>query len=314
MLYLPRLLFCVCCTITLLLPRIVMYIYNENQNFTQPNPNQNTPKRSAFFISDGTAITAETLGRSLLSQFGDVQFDIKIIPYVNTLELARDAVKRIEEAYRLTQLKPLVFDTIVSDDIRNIINEAPACNLDIYEGLITRIADEIGHTPNPHSGMAHGRVDSDDYKARIDAVHFALDNDDGARTTHYDGADIILIGLSRSGKTPTSLYLALQFGIRAANYPFTEDDLDSNRLPKALQPYRHKLFGLTIDTERLVRIRQERKAGSRYASLAQCQEEQRAIQAIYTTQKIPNLNVSEMSIEEIATRILQITGLSRRIN
>ncbi len=314
MLYLPRLLFCVCCTITPLLPRIVMYIYNENQNFTQPNPNQNTPKRSAFFISDGTAITAETLGRSLLSQFGDVQFDIKIIPYVNTLELARDAVKRIEEAYRLTQLKPLVFDTIVSDDIRNIINEAPACNLDIYEGLITRIADEIGHTPNPHSGMAHGRVDSDDYKARIDAVHFALDNDDGARTTHYDGADIILIGLSRSGKTPTSLYLALQFGIRAANYPFTEDDLDSNRLPKALQPYRHKLFGLTIDTERLVRIRQERKAGSRYASLAQCQEEQRAIQAIYTTQKIPNLNVSEMSIEEIATRILQITGLSRRIN
>ena len=186
--------------------------------------------------------------------------------------------------------------------------------MDIYEGLITRIADEIGHTPNPHSGMAHGRVDSDDYKARIDAVHFALDNDDGARTTHYDGADIILIGLSRSGKTPTSLYLALQFGIRAANYPFTEDDLDSNRLPKALQPYRHKLFGLTIDTERLVRIRQERKAGSRYASLAQCQEEQRAIQAIYTTQKIPNLNVSEMSIEEIATRILQITGLSRRIN
>ena len=314
MLYLPRLLFCVCCTITPLLPRIVMYIYNENQNFTQPNLNQNTPKRSAFFISDGTAITAETLGRSLLSQFGDVQFDIKIIPYVNTLELARDAVKRIEEAYRLTQLKPLVFDTIVSDDIRNIINEAPACNLDIYEGLITRIADEIGHTPNPHSGMAHGRVDSDDYKARIDAVHFALDNDDGARTTHYDGADIILIGLSRSGKTPTSLYLALQFGIRAANYPFTEDDLDSNRLPKALQPYRHKLFGLTIDTERLVRIRQERKAGSRYASLAQCQEEQRAIQAIYTTQKIPNLNVSEMSIEEIATRILQITGLSRRIN
>lgn len=291
-----------------------MYIYNENQNLTQPNPNQNTPKRSAFFISDGTAITAETLGRSLLSQFGDVQFDIKIIPYVNTLELARDAVKRIEEAYSLTQLKPLVFDTIVSDDIRNIINEAPACNLDIYEGLITRIADEIGHTPNPHSGMAHGRVDSDDYKARIDAVHFALDNDDGARTTHYDGADIILIGLSRSGKTPTSLYLALQFGIRAANYPFTEDDLDSNRLPKALQPYRHKLFGLTIDTERLVRIRQERKAGSRYASLAQCQEEQRAIQAIYTTQKIPNLNVSEMSIEEIATRILQITGLSRRIN
>lgn len=286
-----------------------MYVHNAQQ-VASPPP---APIRSAFVISDGTAITAETLGRSLLSQFGQVQFDVKIIPYVNTPELAHEAVARINEAYRLSGLKPLVFDTIVSDDIRNIINEANACNLDIYEGLITRIADEIGQVPDPHAGMAHGRVDSADYKARIDAVHFALDNDDGARTTHYDGADIILVGLSRSGKTPTSLYLALQFGIRAANYPLTEDDLDTNQLPKSLQPYRHKLFGLTIDTERLVRIRQERKAGSRYASLAQCQEEQRAIQAIYTTQKIPNLNVSEMSIEEIATRILQITGLTRRI-
>lgn len=286
-----------------------MYVHSP----INPQPILSEPIRSAFFISDGTAITAETLGRSLLSQFGNVKFDIKIIPYVDTPELAYEAVKRINDAHTSSGLKPLVFDTIVSDNIRNIINEADACNLDIYEGLISRIADEISEKPDPHSGMAHGRVDSEDYKARIDAVHFALDNDDGARVTHYDGADIILIGLSRSGKTPTSLYLALQFGIRAANYPLTEDDLDTNNLPKALQPYRHKLFGLTIDTDRLVRIRQERKAGSRYASLAQCQEEQRAIQAIYTTQKIPNLNVSEMSVEEIATRILQITGLTRRI-
>lgn len=289
-----------------------MYIHNP-QSTPLPKPNAKPLLRSAFFISDGTAITAETLGRSLLSQFGVANFDIKIIPYVNTLELAYEAAKRISEAHQTSGLRPLVFDTIVSDEIRGIINEADACNLDIYEGLIGRIADEIGQTPDPHAGIAHGQVDSEDYKARIGAVHFALDNDDGARTTHYDGADIILVGLSRSGKTPTSLYLALQFGIRAANYPLTEDDLDSNRLPKVLQPYRDKLFGLTIDTERLVRIRQERKAGSRYASLAQCQEEQRAIQAIYTTQKIPNLNVSEMSIEEIATRILQITGLTRRI-
>ena len=126
-------------------------------------------------------------------------------------------------------------------------------------------------------------------------------------------ADIILIGVSRSGKTPTSLYLALQFGIRAANYPLTEDDLFDNQLPKALQPYRGKLFGLIIDTERLQKIRQERRAGSRYASYKQCEEEQRAIQAIYMTQNIPSLNVSEMSVEEIATRILQITGLKRRI-
>ncbi len=280
-----------------------------------PTPSQEPKKlvRSAFFISDGTAITAETLGKSLLSQFADVEFDIQVIPYVDTVELAREAVGRINQAYKNTNLLPLVFDTIVSDEIREVINTATACNLDIYEGLITRIATEINHKPNPHAGMAHSNVDSDDYKARIDAVHFALDNDDGARITHYDGADIILVGLSRSGKTPTSLYLALQYGIRAANYPLTEEDLDTSSLPQALKAHKHKLFGLTIDTERLVRIRQERKAGSRYASLAQCQAEQQAIQAIYSTQKIPNLNVSEMSVEEIATRILQMTGLKRRI-
>lgn len=286
-----------------------MYVHTPLQSDQDDRP----AIRSAFFISDGTAITAETLGKSLLSQFSDIEFDIQVIPYVDTIQLAHEAVKRINTAYEKTQLRPLVFDTIVSDEIREIINSANAHNLDIYEGLINRIATEINHKPNPHAGMAHSNVDSDDYKARIDAVHFALDNDDGARTNHYDGADIILVGLSRSGKTPTSLYLALQYGIRAANYPLTEEDLDTSQLPRALKPYHNKLFGLTIDTERLVRIRQERKAGSRYASLAQCQAEQQAIQAIYNTQKIPNLNVSEMSVEEIATRILQITGLKRRI-
>ena len=226
--------------------------------------------RSAFFISDGTAITAETLGKSLLSQFNDVEFDIQVIPYVDTIQLALEAVKRINTAFEKTQLRPLVFDTIVSDEIREIINSANAHNLDIYEGLINRIATEINHKPNPHAGMAHSNVDSDDYKARIDAVHFALDNDDGARTNHYDGADIILVGLSRSGKTPTSLYLALQYGIRVANYPLTEEDLDTSHLPRALKPYHNKLFGLTIDTERLVRNHQERKEGSRYANLAKC--------------------------------------------
>ncbi len=290
-----------------------MYVHTPTPSQLENQPEAKSAIRKAFFISDGTAITAETLGKSLLSQFSDVEFDIQIIPYVDTPQLAHEAARRINQAYEQSGLKPLVFDTIVSDDIREIINAATACNLDIYEGLINRIASELNHKPNPHAGMSHSNVDSDDYKGRIDAVHFALDNDDGARITHYDGADIILVGLSRSGKTPTSLYLALQFGIRAANYPLTEEDLDSTSLPRALKPYKHKLFGLNIDTERLVRIRQERKAGSRYASLAQCQKEQEAIQAIYSSQKIPNLNVSEMSVEEIATRILQITGLKRRI-
>ena len=269
--------------------------------------------RSVFFISDGTAITSETLGRSILSQFPTVPFETRVIPYVDTLDRADEAVNQINLAHQRDGVKPLVFDTIVDPVIRERINGADAFNLDIYEGLISKIADEIKVHPAPHTGHAHGDVDSENYKSRIDAVHFALDNDDGARTTHYDAADIILVGVSRSGKTPTSLYLALQFGIRAANYPLTEDDLYENSLPKALKPYRDKLFGLVIDTDRLVKIRNERRAGSRYASYQQCQQELRAIQGIYISQGIPNIDVSTMSIEEIATRILQMTGLKRRI-
>ena len=269
--------------------------------------------RSVFFISDGTAITSETLGRSILSQFPSVPFETRVIPYVDTLDRADEAVNQINLAHQRDGVKPLVFDTIVDPVIRERINGADAFNLDIYEGLISKIADEIKVQPAPNTGHAHGDVDSENYKSRIDAVHFALDNDDGARTTHYDAADIILIGVSRSGKTPTSLYLALQFGIRAANYPLTEDDLYENSLPKALKPYRDKLFGLVIDTDRLVKIRNERRAGSRYASYQQCQQELRAIQGIYISQGIPNIDVSTMSIEEIATRILQMTGLKRRI-
>ena len=270
--------------------------------------------RSVFFISDGTAITSETLGRSILSQFPSVAFETRVIPYVDTLERADDAVMQINLAFARDGVLPLVFDTIVDAKIRERINSAQAYNLDIYEGLVARISEEIGVDPAPEGGHSHSNIDSDGYKARIDAVDFALDNDDGARTRHYSAADIILIGVSRSGKTPTSLYLALQFGIRAANYPLTEDDLYENKLPQALVPYRDKLFGLVIDTDRLVKIRQERRAGSRYASYQQCQLEQRAIQGIYISQGIPNIDVSEMSIEEIATRILQITGLKRRIS
>lgn len=281
------------------------------QNKNALNENQDN-LRTVFYISDGTAITSETLGRSMLTRFPNVPFQVHVIPYVDSIEKADKAVQQINFAYQRDGKKPLVFDTIVDDKIREHINQATAFNLDIYEGLISKLSEELEVMPAPHTVNAHGDVDSEIYKDRIDAVHFALDNDDGARTHYYNSADIILIGVSRSGKTPTSLYLALQFGIRAANYPLTEDDLYENTLPKALQPYKDKLFGLVIDTDRLVKIRNERRAGSRYASYQQCQQELRAIQGIYISQGIPNIDVSTMSIEEIATRILQMTGLKRR--
>lgn len=270
-------------------------------------------KRSVFFISDGTAITAETLGHSLLAQFPHVNFDIHIIPYISSEEAAMNVVAEINHRAIIDGEKPLVFDTLVDPYVRDIINTANAINLDVFEGLISKLSEELGTSPTTLVGQTHAVTDSESYKARIDAVHFALDNDDGARTRHYDKADLILIGVSRSGKTPTSIYLSLQFGIRVANYPLTEEDLDDNRLPAVLRPHKHKLFGLMIDAERLVAIRSERKANSRYASFSQCQMELRAIEGIYISEGIKYLNVSEMSIEEISTRVLQMTGLKRRI-
>ena len=270
-------------------------------------------QRSVFFISDGTAITAETLGHSLLAQFPHVKFDIHIIPYISSEEAATNVVAEINARAQIDGEKPLVFDTLVDPYVRDIINTANAVNLDVFEGLISKLADELGTIPTTLVGQTHAVTDSESYKARIDAVHFALDNDDGARTRHYDKADLILIGVSRSGKTPTSIYLSLQFGIRVANYPLTEEDLDDNRLPAVLRPHKNKLFGLMIDAERLVAIRSERKAKSRYASFSQCQMELRAIEGIYISEGIKYLNVSEMSIEEISTRVLQMTGLKRRI-
>ena len=270
-------------------------------------------QRSVFFISDGTAITAETLGHSLLAQFPHVDFDIHIIPYITTEEAATNVVAEINLRAQQDGEKPLVFDTLVDQYVRDIINTANAINLDVFEGLIGKLSEELGTSPTTLVGQTHAVTDSASYKARIDAVHFALDNDDGARTRHYDKADLILIGVSRSAKTPTSIYLSLQFGIRVANYPLTEEDLDDNRLPAVLREHKHKLFGLMIDAERLVAIRTERKANSRYASFSQCQMELRAVEGIYISEGIKYLDVSEMSIEEISTRVLQMTGLKRRI-
>lgn len=270
--------------------------------------------RSVFFVSDGTAITAETLGHSLLAQFPNVNFDIHIRPYIDTEESALNIVHDINHIAVRDGCLPLVFDTLVDPRVRDIINTANAINLDVFEGLISKLGDVLGTVPTTRVGQTYAVTDSESYKSRIDAVHFALDNDDGARTRHYDQADLILIGVSRSGKTPTSIYLSLQFGIRVANYPLTEEDLDDNRLPAVLKPHKNKLFGLMIDADRLVAIRTERKANSRYASFSQCQMELRAVEGIYISEGIPFLNVSEMSIEEISTRVLQMTGLKRRIS
>lgn len=270
-------------------------------------------QRSAFFVSDGTGITAETLGHSMLAQFAGVDWQQHTLPYVQTPDNARAAVAKINEQCRQDGVKPVVFSTLVGDELRAIIATCDALVMDLFSVFLGPMEQELGMRSTHKVGQTHAIRDQKAYHVRIDAVHFALDNDDGAVTRHYDKADIILVGLSRSGKTPTSLYLALQFGLRTANYPFTEDDFDDLVLPKCLVEHKDKIFGLTLNAERLHAIRTERKANSRYASMRQVEEELRGMEAIFSRYNIPHLDATDLSIEEISTRILTMTGLKRRL-
>ncbi|WP_111656556.1 posphoenolpyruvate synthetase regulatory kinase/phosphorylase PpsR [Isoalcanivorax indicus] len=270
-------------------------------------------KRTAFFVSDGTGITAETLGHSMLSQFRGVEFEQVTLPYVQSLETTQSAVARINETAERDGQRPVVFSTLVDEEHRALIGRCHGLVLDMFAAFVGPLESELGVRSSHTVGETHAIRDHEAYRIRIDAVHYALDNDDGARTRHYDKADVVLVGVSRSGKTPTCLYLALQFGLYAANYPLTEDDFDDLRLPQSLMPHKDKLFGLTIDPDRLAAIRSERKAGSKYASPRQCDMEVRALEALFNKFNIPSLNATELSIEEISTRILAKTGIQRRL-
>lgn len=270
-------------------------------------------KRTAFFISDGTGITAETLGNSLLAQFDHVEFERITIPYVDNEKAAKEAVIQINQSATRNGAAPVIFDTIVDRNIRDIIASANGFTMDVFTSFLQPLEAALDTNSSYSVGNSHSIVDDQSYKVRIDAVHFALDNDDGARTRYYDQADVILIGVSRCGKTPTCLYLAMQFGIMAANYPLTEDDLDDIQLPKPLQKYRDKLFGLSIETERLAAIRTERKSNSKYASLSQCESEVRGAEAIYNRFRIPYLDSTHASVEEISTRVLASTNIERKL-
>lgn len=269
-------------------------------------------KRTVFFVSDGTGITAETLGRSLLAQFESMTFEEVTVPFVDTLEKAAHLVREINKVAEIEGSRPIIIDTIVDKSIRAEIAQANGYMMDVFETFVDRLQDELCSKPVNAVGKSHSITNNETYNIRIDAVHFALDNDDGAKTRHYDKADLILVGVSRSGKTPTSLYMALQFGIFVANYPLTEDDFDDLRLPASLREHKRKIFGLTIDPERLSAIRNERRANSTYASLNQCQMETRAVEAMFNREGVPYIQTTHLSIEEISTRIMAQVGIKRR--
>lgn len=270
-------------------------------------------KRTVFFISDGTGITAEAIGQSLISQFENLEFEFFTLPYIDNIEKAQLAVEQINQAYQEKKVKPLIFGTLIDPKMRAVLKESQGLLMDLFDTFITPLEKELNCQSSYKIGRSHGLIDFHTYKTRIDAVNFALANDDGIGIHNYKDADLILIGISRCGKTPTSLYLALQFGVLTANYPFTADDLPHVELPTFLREFKQKLFGLTIEIERLHSIRNERRPQSQYASYEQCKKEIQALEQLYRRERIPYLNTTHFSIEEIATKILAQAGISRRI-
>src|SRR3990167_321954 len=256
-------------------------------------------KRYVFILSDGTGITAEHLSNSLLSQFHEVIFEKQTIPYIDNTNTAKEAITKINAIYTETNTQPLVFMTIVDLDIVALIKKTSAIVFDLFNTFIEPLEQALNTKSSYTVGQTHGMSNSQAYIHRISAVEFALAHDDGIRSNSYKNADIILIGVSRSGKTPSCLYLALNFGIKAANFPFTEDILDWHKLPEILEPYKKKLFGLTIHPERLQHIRSERSPGSRYATLQQCRKEISELEELYKKEQIPYLDSTKLSIEEI---------------
>jgi [pyruvate, water dikinase]-phosphate phosphotransferase / [pyruvate, water dikinase] kinase len=267
--------------------------------------------RPVFFVSDRTGITAENLGHALLTQFSTIKFEHHSLPFINSEIKARQAADSINQSAQNSPFRPLVFSTLIDDEYRKIIADTNAHIIDFFDTFIKPLEAELDTQSSHAAGLSHGISNEHVYMCRMDAVNFSLRNDDGVSTREYKDADVILVGVSRSGKTPTCLYLAMQFGIRAANYPLTESDMANGLLPESLSPYRNKLFGLLINAERLHTIREIRKQNSSYASMAQCQRETRMIRSLFDLEKISYIDSSHISVEEIATSIIQLMKIHR---
>ncbi|HCY61621.1 MAG TPA: phosphoenolpyruvate synthase regulatory protein [Oxalobacteraceae bacterium] len=260
--------------------------------------------RTAFFISDGTGITAEAFGHSVLTQF-NLRFRQIRLPFVDTLEKAHEVVQKINHAHATDGKRPIVFSTMVKPELAAVLRQAQGLQMDLIQTFVAPLEQELGVKASHTIGRSHTIADSVEYNRRIDAINFSLAHDDGQSNLNLEAADVILVGVSRSGKTPTSLYLAMQYGVKAANYPLIPDDFERGKLPPELLPHKAKTFGLSIAPDRLSEVRNERRPGSKYASLENCRYEVNEAEKMMQKEGIRWMSSTAKSIEEIATMILQ---------
>jgi regulator of PEP synthase PpsR (kinase-PPPase family) len=271
------------------------------------------PRKRVYFLSDRTGITVEALGSSLLTQFSGIEFERVTLPFIDTVAKAVEAVEQVNSAHRDSGQRPLVFSSIVDDAVRAEVNKCDGLVLDVFERFIVPLEAELGQKSTHAVGRSHSAGNVKDYNHRIEAINYTLSHDDGVTHRGLEEADIVLVGVSRSGKTPTCLYMAMQFGIKAANYPLIPEDLEANKLPPSLLPMKSKVMGLSISPERLQQIRRERRPDSTYASLDNCRYEVAAAEKLMRQAGIPFLDSTTKSIEEIATHMLHEAHLVRRV-
>ena len=277
----------------------------------EPRPPLPSAARTVFFVSDGTGITAETFGHSVLTQF-ELRFRQIRLPFIDTMDQAYEAARKINEAFAADGQKPIIFSTLVKSDLSAVIRKSSGMHLDLIQTFVAPLEQELGVMSTHTIGRSHNIVDSEEYKNRIEAINYSLAHDDGQSHKNLSSADVILVGVSRSGKTPTSLYLAMQYGIKAANYPLIPDDFEREKLPTALHEFKNKIFGLSITPERLSEIRNERRAGSKYAAIENCRYEVNEAEKMMKREGIRWLSSTTKSIEEISTTILQEIKPNRR--
>ncbi|TLM88192.1 pyruvate, water dikinase regulatory protein [Pseudarthrobacter sp. NamE5] len=274
----------------------------ESQKNTVGAGNPSAP--TVFFLSDSTGITAETLGNTLLTQFPGQPLERRTIPFITTVEQAQEVVAVINQLAAAGP-RPIVFSTAVSQDVRSVLARSRGHFFDLIGAHLGQLEDALGSSASGQPGQAHGVGDAVRYQSRMAAVEYAIEHDDGQSLRALERAELILIAPSRCGKTPTTMYLALQHGILAANFPLVEEDFASLSLPQPLLPFANKCFGLTSQPVRLSQIRQERRPGSAYASLNQCSFELRNAEDMYRANNVPYVNSASMSVEEISATVLQ---------
>lgn len=267
-------------------------------------PTGEPPTVPVFFLSDSTGISAETMGNALLIQFPDLRFERRLIPFITTVEEARKVVATLDAAMA-GPVTPIAFSTTAVTEIRDVLHESRCPLIDFFELHMDRVEAILGRRGQRVAARLHGLGDVQRYNARMAAVEYAIEHDDGQSLRALDKADVILLAPSRCGKTPTTMYLALQHGVFVANYPLVEEDFDTNELPRPVRQLRDRCFGITTTPARLSQVRNERRPNSRYASLEQCTYELRRAEALYRIHKIPSINSSAKSVEEMSTVILQ---------